>query len=164
MWFGNDLHCLLLINSHQIRSHGYSVCDDPWDSHRPLRILTARSYYCLRRDRTSFSNCTFRRTGRWKPSQLSKLRLQFGTQRICTCPDCSPFDKCRQLYTNRFAGYMVGFGGTSTCKITTPRLPQCLLALCWTDPCPRCTYGDELCRKCRNRCSVYEQTAFVRDI
>ena len=59
---------------------------------------------------------------------------------------------------------MVGLGGTSTCDTTTPRLPQCLLALCWTDPCPRCTYGDKLCRKCRNWCSVYEQTAFVRDI
>jgi hypothetical protein len=37
LWFGNDLHCLL-INPHQIRSHGYSVCNDPWDPHRPLGI------------------------------------------------------------------------------------------------------------------------------
>jgi hypothetical protein len=49
------------------------------------------------------------------------------------------FDKCRRLYINRFAGYMVGFGGTYVCNITTSRLPQCLLALCWTDPRPRCT-------------------------
>jgi hypothetical protein len=37
LWFGNDLHCSL-INPHQIRSHGYSVCDDPWDPHRSLGI------------------------------------------------------------------------------------------------------------------------------
>jgi hypothetical protein len=30
LWFGDKLHCLL-INPHQIRSHGFGVCDDPWD-------------------------------------------------------------------------------------------------------------------------------------
>jgi hypothetical protein len=53
-------------------------------------ILTACSNRSLRPDRTSFSNRTFQRTGRWRPSRSSKLRLQFGTQRICTCPDRSP--------------------------------------------------------------------------
>ena len=28
LWFGGGLHCSL-INPHQIRSHGYGVCDDP---------------------------------------------------------------------------------------------------------------------------------------
>jgi hypothetical protein len=37
LWFGQDLHCSL-INPHQIRSHGYGVCDDPWDPHRSLGI------------------------------------------------------------------------------------------------------------------------------
>ena len=36
LWFGNELHDCSLINPHQIRSHGYSVCDDPWDPHRSL--------------------------------------------------------------------------------------------------------------------------------
>jgi hypothetical protein len=54
------------------------------------------------------------------------------------------FDKCRQLYIIRFAGYMVGFGDTSVCNITNPpRLPHCLFVPCWTDPCTRCTYGDK---------------------
>ena len=37
LWFGNELHCSL-INPHQIRSHGYSVCNDPWDPHQSLGI------------------------------------------------------------------------------------------------------------------------------
>jgi hypothetical protein len=37
LWFGDGLHCSL-INPHQIRYHGYGVCDDPWDPHRPLGI------------------------------------------------------------------------------------------------------------------------------
>ena len=37
VWFGSELHCSL-INPHQIRSHGYSVCDDPCDSNRPLEL------------------------------------------------------------------------------------------------------------------------------
>ena len=37
LWFGDELHCSL-INPHQILSHGYSVCDDPWDPHRSLGI------------------------------------------------------------------------------------------------------------------------------
>ena len=37
LYFGDELHCSL-INPHQIRSHGYGVCDDPWDPHRPIGI------------------------------------------------------------------------------------------------------------------------------
>ena len=37
LWFGNELRCSL-INPHQIRSHGYSVCDDPWNPNRPLGL------------------------------------------------------------------------------------------------------------------------------
>ena len=37
LWFGNELHYSLM-NPHQIRSHGYSICDDPWDPHRSLGI------------------------------------------------------------------------------------------------------------------------------
>jgi hypothetical protein len=37
LWFGTDLHCSL-INPHQIRSYGHSLCDDPWDPHRPLGL------------------------------------------------------------------------------------------------------------------------------
>ena len=37
LWFGDELHCSL-INPHQIRSHGYSVCNDPWDPHQSLGI------------------------------------------------------------------------------------------------------------------------------
>ena len=37
LWFGSKLHCSL-INPHQIRSNGYSVCDDPWDPNQPLGL------------------------------------------------------------------------------------------------------------------------------
>ena len=37
LWFGADLHCSLL-NPHQIRSYGHSLCDDPWDSNRALGL------------------------------------------------------------------------------------------------------------------------------
>ena len=37
LWFGNELHCSL-ISPHQIHSHGFSVCDDPWDPNRALGI------------------------------------------------------------------------------------------------------------------------------
>ena len=37
LWFGADLHCSL-INPHQIRSFGHSLCDDPWDPNRHLGL------------------------------------------------------------------------------------------------------------------------------
>ncbi len=37
LWFGTNLHCSL-INPHQIRSYGHSLCDDPWDPHRPIGL------------------------------------------------------------------------------------------------------------------------------
>jgi hypothetical protein len=37
LWFGNDVH-FSLIKPHQIRAHGYGVCDDPWDPHLPIGI------------------------------------------------------------------------------------------------------------------------------
>ena len=37
LWFGNDLH-YSLINPHQIRAYGHSLCDDPWDPHRSLGL------------------------------------------------------------------------------------------------------------------------------
>ena len=38
LWFGTDLHCSLL-NPHQIRSYGHSLCDDQcWDPHRSLGL------------------------------------------------------------------------------------------------------------------------------
>ena len=38
LYFGDELvHCSL-INPHQIRSHGYGICDDPWDPHRSIEI------------------------------------------------------------------------------------------------------------------------------
>jgi hypothetical protein len=37
LWFANGFHCSL-INPHQIWAYGYSICDDPWDPHRPLGI------------------------------------------------------------------------------------------------------------------------------
>ena len=37
LYFGDELHCSL-INPHQICSHGYGVCDDQWDPHRPTGI------------------------------------------------------------------------------------------------------------------------------
>jgi Reverse transcriptase (RNA-dependent DNA polymerase) len=37
LWFGADLHCSLL-NPHQIRSFGHSLCDDPWDPNRTLGL------------------------------------------------------------------------------------------------------------------------------
>ena len=37
LYFGDELHCSL-INPHQIRYHGYGVCDDPWDPHHSIGI------------------------------------------------------------------------------------------------------------------------------
>jgi hypothetical protein len=90
LWLGDELHCLL-IHPHQIRSHGYSVCDDPWDPHRPLGIdLDSTFIPLLESGPNLLLNRMFRRTKRWSISRLSELRLQFGTQRICTCPDRYP--------------------------------------------------------------------------
>jgi hypothetical protein len=47
LWFGNKLHCSL-INPNQIRSHGDSVCDDPWDPNRPLGINLNSTFIPLR--------------------------------------------------------------------------------------------------------------------
>jgi hypothetical protein len=33
---------LFLCNPHQIRSHGYSLCDNPWDPHRTLGLGTSQ--------------------------------------------------------------------------------------------------------------------------
>jgi hypothetical protein len=39
LWFGSSLGTSL-INPHQLRAYGLSVCDDPWDPHRILGIDT----------------------------------------------------------------------------------------------------------------------------
>ena len=39
LWFGIDLPNTL-INPNQVRSFGYSLCDDPWDPNRPLGLDT----------------------------------------------------------------------------------------------------------------------------
>ena len=89
LWFGNELHCSL-INPHQIRSHGYtSVCDDPWDPHRSLGIdLDGIFIPALL---ASGPNLFFesRVPTDWKMDTLPIIEntLQFGTQRICKCPD-----------------------------------------------------------------------------
>jgi hypothetical protein len=119
LWLGNKLHCLL-INPHHIRSYGYSVSDDPWDHHQPLVVDLEGIFIPLlaSRPNLSSSTCVSRRIGKWKLSQLSKLRLQFGTQRICKCPDCFHFEACHQLDINRSPGNMVRIGDTSVCNLT----------------------------------------------
>ncbi|KAI2489216.1 Reverse transcriptase (RNA-dependent DNA polymerase) [Fragilaria crotonensis] len=49
LWFGDDLHTSL-INPHQIRSFGYSVCDDQWDPHRALGIDTESFFIAFHPD------------------------------------------------------------------------------------------------------------------
>jgi hypothetical protein len=39
LYFGDSMEHTL-INPHQIRSHGYSLCDDPWDPNRTLGLDT----------------------------------------------------------------------------------------------------------------------------
>ena len=39
LYFGDSMDHTL-INPHQIRSHGYSLCDDPWDPNRTLGLDT----------------------------------------------------------------------------------------------------------------------------
>ena len=40
LWFGNQLEGSLICPN-QVRSHGISFCDDPYDPHRPLGITTS---------------------------------------------------------------------------------------------------------------------------
>jgi hypothetical protein len=49
LYFGDELHCSH-INPHQIRSHGYGVCDDPWDPHRSIGIDLESIFIPLRPD------------------------------------------------------------------------------------------------------------------
>jgi hypothetical protein len=86
LWFGNELHCSL-IDSHQIRSHGYSVCDNPWDPHRPLGIDLDGIFIPLLASGPNLLSQRSQRIGKWILSLSSKSRLQFGTQQICTSLD-----------------------------------------------------------------------------
>jgi hypothetical protein len=166
LWFGNKLHCSL-INPHQIRSHGKGVCDDPWDSHRPLGINLDSTFIPLL---ASGPNLFFESQVPmdwemetvliieitdpiWNPADLHMSRPLSTLTRVVNCISIGLRDKWSDSAIHLFA-------------ISPPlaRMPHCLFALCWTDACMRYTYGGKSCRQCRNRCSVYERTAFIRDI
>ncbi|KAI2511679.1 Reverse transcriptase (RNA-dependent DNA polymerase) [Fragilaria crotonensis] len=112
LWFGDELHCSL-INPHQIRSHGFSVCDDPWDPHRALGIdLTPFSYLLSHRVRIFNLNLACLRTGRYPISDhrhhCSYMESR-GPTHVWAAFD---YDACCRLYIDRSAGYMVPFDST----------------------------------------------------
>ena len=73
LWFGADLHCSL-INPHQIRSFGHSVCDDPWDPHRDLGLDVGALFIPLL---TSGPNLFFEThvTSQWELENLPIIEL-----------------------------------------------------------------------------------------
>ena len=66
LYFGDELHCSL-VNPHQIRSHGYGVCDDPWD---PIVLLESTSnpfsFPSPRTDQTCVLSRGSQPIGKWK--------------------------------------------------------------------------------------------------
>jgi hypothetical protein len=58
LYFSDKLHCSL-IHPHQIRSHGYGVCDDPWDPHWSIGTDLESIFIPLRPDGPSlcFESC-----------------------------------------------------------------------------------------------------------
>ena len=81
LWFGDELHCSL-INPHQIRYHGYGVCDDPWDPHRSLGIDLDSIFIPLK---TSGPTQVFPLLGNWKIYRSSRLLRRPGIPRTYKC-------------------------------------------------------------------------------
>ena len=118
LWFGNKLHCSL-INPHQIRSHGFSVCDDPWDPNWALGI-DLECIYTSPRLRTQpllriegpnrlgdgISSHSRNHGSSLEPSGSSNVKTVFN------------FGTRRQLYIDRSAGYMVGISDAPLCDLT----------------------------------------------
>ena len=98
LWFGDELHCSL-INPHQIRYHGYGVCDDPWDPHRSLGIDLDSIFIPLK---TSGPNLFFDSSvptawelenlpiveitsSTWNPADLQMFAPQSNPHRVVDC-------------------------------------------------------------------------------
>ena len=121
LWLGDELHCLF-INPHQIRSHGYGVCDDPWDPHRPLGIDLESIFIPLT---VSGPNLSFKTrvpclwemdslliieiiSPTWNPADLQMPGPQSTPTHAVDCVS----------RINRVAGYMVHLNSTSVGNLT----------------------------------------------
>jgi hypothetical protein len=78
LWFANGLHHCSLIYLHQIRAYGYSICDDPWDPHRPLGIDLGSIFVSLT---VSGPNLSFesRVPTHWEMSNLPIVEITWTT-------------------------------------------------------------------------------------
>jgi hypothetical protein len=165
LWFGNKLHCSL-INPHQIRSHGYSDCDHPWDPHRPLGINLDSTFDPLL---ASGPNLFFESQVPtdwemetlpiieitppiWNPADLHMSRPLSTLTSVINCISSALRDIWSDSATHLFA--------------ISPAPSPAALSLC--SMLDRSLYTmhlrGQLARKCRNSCSVYERMAFVRGI
>jgi hypothetical protein len=134
LWFGDELHCSL-INPHQIRYHGYGVCDDPWDPHRSLGIDLDSIFIPLK---TLGPNLFFESSvptawdlenlpiieitsSTWNPADLQMLRPQLHPNRVVDCISTARRDICWSQST---------------------AFTLCIIPVCHCSSCARCTYGD----------------------
>ena len=145
LWFGDELHCSL-INPHQIRSHGYGVCDDLWDPHRSLGIDLESIFFPLLAYRPDLS---FESRGvptdwkmdnlpmieitapMWNPADLQMSRPHLTLSRVVDCISTASRDIWSESATLLAA-----------ISPSLDRLPMCLLPLFGYDTRARCAYRD----------------------
>ena len=95
-----------------------------WDQSRQ-HVYTAASI----RTEPLFRIASSDRLGDGDPPNYRNYGSNLEPSRSAHIQTAVHFDKNHQLYINRFAEYMVGFGNTSVCNVTTPRLPHYVVAL-----------------------------------
>ena len=164
LWFGNELHCSL-INPHHIRSHGDSVCDDPWDPNQSLGLDLEGIFIPLD---LSGPNLFFesRVPTDWEMDNLPIIEL--------TTPVWNPADlqmfrphshlKCVLVNCISTASRDIWSESATHLSAISPSLDsRCVLALYVSQilvrDAPTGTRSE-----CRDRCNAYERTAFIRYI
>jgi hypothetical protein len=142
LWFGNELHCSL-INPHQKRSHGFSVCDDPWDPHRALGIDLDSLFIPLI---ASGPNLQFesRVPTDWEVSNLPIIEITAPTWNPADLQMSGPRSTMTRVVDciDRSAGCMVPIDSTPHGDFTRLGFAMRLLVVCKRCPRARCTSGD----------------------
>ena len=166
---GNSVSLLLskvcgsLIIQYQIRSHGFSACNDPWDPHRSLGIDLEGIFMLMSGPNLFFKS---RVTTDWEMKTLPIIKL--------TDPVWNPADlqMSRPLSSLKHAVICISTAPRNVWSDSATHLiaisasfDRCTISSLFAQPIPpaaRCAHGD---KQRRDRRNVYERTtAFNRYI
>ena len=116
LYFGDELHCSL-INPHQIRSHRYGVCDDPWDPHRSIGIDLNSIFIPLKPDGPNL--CFESRVPTdWEMEYLPIIKITSSSWNPADLVDC--ISSARRDIWDQSTAPLSGFPPFLTCDVLSP--------------------------------------------